>query len=141
MERALSGVQFTILSDRDDASYKEVRDWNAQGVRVLSQRTIESHLWDDEILERLSVGLNQPDKVSEVLALKQREMDKGRKRGNPIDDVKSAAGNIFAELRGILNIRGLGSTREAFSRDTLAPLITPVRTPIKYLNRIFLEMS
>jgi hypothetical protein len=82
-------------------------------------------LWDDEVLEKLCHRLDQPDKIAEVKALKQMELENSRQRGKPIDDVKSAAGNIYAGLRSILDTRGQGSNREAFSRDTLAPLITP----------------
>ncbi len=125
MERILSGVRFTTIRDRDDATENEVREWQAQGLRVLSRRTIESYLWDDEVLEKLCIRLNQPAKIVEVKALKQAEMEGSRQRGFPIDDTKSAAGNIYAGLRRVLDTRGLGSTRQAFSRDTLAKLITP----------------
>jgi len=124
MGRILSGVKFTTIRDRDDATGNEIREWNAQGLHVLSRRTIESYLWDDEILERLCLLLNQPDLVTQVHDIKQQEMELARQRGNPIDDVKSAAGNIYARLRSLLDLRGLGSTRQAFSRDTLAMLIT-----------------
>ena len=135
MERILSGVQFTTVRDRDDATDHEVREWKASGLRVLSRRTIESLLWDEEILERLCIKLEQQDKIAEVKTLKRRELENSRQRGNPIDDVKSAAGNIYAGLRRILDTRGLGSTRQAFSRDTLAPLITPDTRVYQELER------
>ena len=135
MERILSGVKFTIIRDLDDASDNEVREWNAQGIHVLSRRTIESYLWDDEVLEKLCLRLDQPDKIAEVKALKQTELENSRQRGKPIDDVKSAAGNIYAGIRSILDTRGQGSNREAFSRDTLAPLITPDTQVYQELKR------
>ena len=125
MERIISGVKFTTIRDRDDATENEIREWRAQGLHVLSRRTIESYLWDDEVLRQLCLRLDQSDKVTDVIAFKQREMESVRQRGFPIDDVKAAAGNIYAGLRRILDTRGLGSTRRAFSRDTLATLITP----------------
>lgn len=125
MERILPGVKFTAIRDRDDATDNEVREWQDQGLRVLSRRTIESYLWDDEVLEKLCISLNQSVKIVEVRALKQAEMEGSRQRGFPIDDTKSAAPNIYAGLRRVLDTRGLGSTRQAFSRDTLAKLITP----------------
>lgn len=125
MERILSGVKFTTIRDRDDATDNEVRQWDAQGLHVLSRRTIESYLWDDEVLERLCISLNQTEKIEEVKALKQSEMHSSRQRGNPIDDTKSAAGNLYAGLSRLLDMRGLGSTRQSFSTDTLAKLITP----------------
>ncbi len=125
MERILSGITFSSLRDRDDASDIEIAEWNAEGLRVLNRRTIESYLWDDEILTRLCYQIEQPDKVHEVLALKRDEMARSQQRGNPVDDVKSAAGNIFTGLRRIFNHPRLGSSRESFSRNVLAPLVAP----------------
>lgn len=51
--------------------------------------------------------------------------EKSVERGNPVDDVKSASGEIFVELKKLLRLRGCGNTTDAFLRDTIAPLITP----------------
>lgn len=45
-------------------------------------------------------------------------------RGNAADDIKSASGEIYVELKRILNMTKCGNTKDAFFRDTLAPLIT-----------------
>jgi len=135
MERILSGVKFTTVRDRDDANSNEISEWYKQGVRVLSRRTIESYLWDEEVLEKLCVRLNQADKVVEVKEVKRDQMELSRQRGNPIDDVKSAAGNIYAALRRVLDTRGMGSTRQSFSRDTLATLITPDMNVYKEIRK------
>jgi hypothetical protein len=45
-------------------------------------------------------------------------------RGNAPDDVKSASGEIYVELKRILNLTNCGNTTCAFLRDTMVPLIT-----------------
>ena len=46
-------------------------------------------------------------------------------RGNPSDDVKSAAGKIYTELKRRLGLTQCGNNTEAFTRDTMASLVTP----------------
>lgn len=46
------------------------------------------------------------------------------KRLNPIDDIKSASGMIYTYLKQILSLAKCGNTKDAFLRDTMAPLIT-----------------
>lgn len=45
-------------------------------------------------------------------------------RGNPTDDIKSASGKIYTELKRILSLTQCGNTKDAFFRDTIVPLIT-----------------
>jgi hypothetical protein len=45
-------------------------------------------------------------------------------RGHPSDDIKSASGNIFVELKRILGLTQCGNNKCAFIRDTMTPLVT-----------------
>ena len=45
-------------------------------------------------------------------------------RGNPIDDIKSAGGQIFTELKRILSLTQCGNNTSAFLRDTMTPMVT-----------------
>ena len=56
-------------------------------------------------------------------------------RGNAADDIKSASGEIYVELKRILNMTKCGNTKDAFFRDTLAPLITEDTSVYKELER------
>ena len=56
-------------------------------------------------------------------------------RGNAADDIKSASGEIYVELKRILNMTKCGNTKDAFFRDTLAPLITEDTSIYKELER------
>jgi len=119
------GTIVVRLVDRDDRSVQEIDDLQRNGVRVLSRRHLEAYLLDDEVLTKLCEVSAAPEKVSDVLAAKQDELGESRKRGNPADDVKSAAGPICVATRQILGLTQAGSTTDALLRDTLAPLVAP----------------
>jgi hypothetical protein len=44
-------------------------------------------------------------------------------RGNSVDDIKSASGQIFIDLKRILGLSQCGNNKCAFLRDTMTPLI------------------
>jgi hypothetical protein len=46
-------------------------------------------------------------------------------RGNPRDDLKSAAGEIYTGLKRVLELQRCGNTTDTFLRDTLATLVSP----------------
>ena len=94
-------------------------------MRVLSRRHLEAYLLDDEVLSSLCCKTGNGDKVDEVLSAKQEAMKDSQKRGNPPDDVKSAAGNIYTKVKQILKLTQCGNNTNAFLRDTIAPIVTP----------------
>lgn len=114
---------FTLL-DRDDQSDEEV-DRLADKTIVLSERNLESYLFRDDVLGKLVRATGQDELLDEVLRIRDNVLDENRRRGKPSDDLKSAAGNIFVELRRLLDLRRSGNSVDSFMRDTLAPLITP----------------
>jgi hypothetical protein len=111
--------------DHDDMSEREVADQKKVGVRVLSKRHLEAYLMDDEILESLCEAHRQPGKFSDLKEAKKKAVEASVQRGNPVDDIKSAAGDIYTAAKRLLKLTSCGNTAEAFCRDTLAPLIQP----------------
>lgn len=130
----LKGSEIVKLVDRDDKSPEEIAELRGKNIKVLAKRHIESYLLDDEILTKLCNSTNNADKIAASLQLKQDEIAKSIARGNPADDVKSASGDIFVGLKKLLNLTGCGNTKDAFFRDTIAPLITDETTIFKDLE-------
>lgn len=110
--------------DRDDKSDEEVHELNAKGIKVLNKRHIECYLLDDEIIIKLCEMQGKNDKISDCLYAKGQAISESVNRGNPTDDIKSASGKIYTELKRILSLTKCGNTKDAFFRDTIAPLIT-----------------
>lgn len=120
-----SGARVISLCDRDDKSQQEVQDFEKDGNLVLVERNLECHLFADDVLTKLADSAGHPDKVSDVLQIKAAALAASVGRGNQPDDLKSAAGQIFTNIRQTLGLVRAGNTTDAFMRDTLAPLITP----------------
>ena len=55
---------------------------------------------------------------------KRQAIEESKRRGNPEDDIKSASGKIYTELKRILSLRQCGNKKDSFLRDTITPLIT-----------------
>ena len=110
------------LSDRDDMSPDEVKEYD--GI-VLSERNIESYLLADEVIEALARKQGRDDLVEAALEVKTKAVRASTKRGNPSDDLKSAAGEIYVGLKKLLDLQQPGNNKESFMRYTMAPLIGP----------------
>ncbi|CAM3534700.1 AAA family ATPase [Aequorivita lipolytica] len=110
--------------DRDDKSDEEVKELLEKGVKTSSKRHIESYLFDDELIEKLCESVDKIDFLQDCLSSKQQAIIESTARGNPEDDIKSASGNIFTELKRILNLTQCGNNKCAFIRDTMTPLVT-----------------
>ena len=113
------------LIDLDDHAPADVAGFRQQQITVLNRRHLEAYLFDDEILTALCNAVGRPGEVANVLAAKQQAMADSQQRGNPPDDVKSAAGMIYTETKRILGITQGGNDRNAFARNTLATLVQP----------------
>jgi hypothetical protein len=129
-------VRITRVIDRDDRTENEIRDLHAGGVRVLSLRTVESYLLDDAVLTALCEGFGRADVAPLLL---QGKADAIRasvvERGNPQDDVKSAAGEIYNAAKRLFPDRKLGSDARAFMKGLCAPLIGPPTPTYNLLHR------
>jgi hypothetical protein len=113
------------LLDRDDRSTGEIKTLLQAGIHVLSRRHIEAYLMDDEILIELCRSENQSHKQNDVLSAKALAIQASIKRGNPVDDVKSATGEIYNAIKQILNLTQKGSNHHVFMKEVLAPLVLP----------------
>ena len=121
----LKGSFISKIVDRDDLSDEEVNQLSAKGIKVLGRRHIECYLFDDEIIDRLCLHVGRPELVDDCLAMKSAEMQNSIGRGNAADDVKSASGQIYTQLKKILSLSRCGNTTESFFLSTIVPLITP----------------
>jgi hypothetical protein len=84
----------------------------------------------------------QVEKVELCLTAKQDAINDSISRSNPIDDVKSASGKIYTELKKILSLTQCGNTTISFLRDTMATLITDETVVFKELERqLFTQKS
>jgi ABC-type cobalamin/Fe3+-siderophores transport system ATPase subunit len=133
-----SGIEFIKIIDRDDRSENEIKELKMQGIKVLTQRDIESYLLDDEIIEKLCKVSGQESLIADCLQIKKTALTNSIARKNPTDDIKSAAGEIYVELKKILSLTACGNSTESFLSDTIAPLITPdTKIYLKLKEEIF----
>jgi predicted ATPase len=135
LPKIAAGITVRRLIDRDDHAPADVARFNADGISVLSRRNIESYLFDNEILSALCQQEGRQADLPTVLAAKQTAIANSVARGNPPDDLKSAAGEIFNGTRQILQLVGRGNDHRTFARSTLAPLVrsgTPVYDELKH---------
>jgi hypothetical protein len=112
------------LIDRDDRTAEEVLELRRRGVTVLSLRELESYLLDDEIISSLCGLYGKSTLIDRVLELKQAALANSVARGNPPDDLKSAAGEFFTQIKKVLGLIQCGNDTVSFLRDTMAPLVT-----------------
>ena len=112
------------MIDRDDRSDEEIKDAEKNGIKVLGRRHIESYLLDDEVLVKWCKSVRPDLAADEVLKIKAESLAASVSRGNPKDDIKSAANDICTKIKNLLGAMRCGNNGEAIMRDTLAPLIT-----------------
>ncbi|RYD85401.1 MAG: ATP-binding protein [Verrucomicrobiaceae bacterium] len=117
----------TVLSlcDRDDRSDEEVAEIKRSGGLVLTLRNLESFVFSDDVIEKLVARENKNELLPDALLIKSEALRNSASRGNSADDLKSASGEIFIGLRKLLELTRCGNDKDAFMRDTLAPLIVP----------------
>ncbi len=128
LPKVASGMSVRRLIDLDDHAPADVIDYKQQGITVLGRRHIEAYLFDDEVLKALCDSVGKSADAPAVLSAKNQAVANSVARGNPPDDIKSAAGNIYTETKRILGLTQAGNDRHAFARNTLAPLIKPGTT-------------
>jgi predicted ATP-dependent endonuclease of OLD family len=120
----LKSSEIIKFIDRDDKSDAEVAELLDKGIRTSSRRHIECYLFDDEIIKKLCTSVDKEELIEQCLQAKASAIQESVERGNPEDDVKSASGKIFTEVKQILALTQCGNNKCAFLRDTMAPLVT-----------------
>lgn len=125
--------------DRDDKSNQEVAELLSKGIKTSKKRHIESYLFDDELITKLCTVHQKSELIHDCLQAKQEAINESIGRGNPFDDIKSAGGRIFTELKRILNLNQCGNNKCAFIRDTMTPLVTEDTNIYKELEKEIFE--
>lgn len=124
--------------DRDDKSPQEIQENIDKGIKTSTRRHIESYLFDDELITKLCNSVGKPELIQDCLDAKNQAIQDSVNRGNSADDIKSASGNIFTELKRILALTQCGNNKCAFVRDTMTPLVTEETSVFQELeNEIF----
>jgi Mg2+ and Co2+ transporter CorA len=122
--------------DRDDKSNEEIEELLSKGIKTLDKRHLENYLLDDEIIKKLCITEGQEDKIETCLKAKEDAIrDSIENRYNPTDDIKSASGKIYTELKRILSLTQCGNNTVSFLRDTISPLITDDTEVYKSLEK------
>jgi predicted ATPase len=109
--------------DRDDKSPEEVLELINKNIKTSGRRHIESYLFDDEIIAILCNVNGKLNLFNDCLTAKNQAITDSIARGNPSDDIKSASGHIFTEIKRILGLTQCGNNKCAFLRDTLSSLV------------------
>ena len=78
-----------------------------------------------EVIEVLLQREGKLEFLEQALAIKSEAIQNSVVRGNPSDNLKSAAGEIYDNLRHLLDTKHPGGNKDAFMKDTLSPLIVP----------------
>ena len=120
----LKSSEILKFVDRDDKSSQEVSELLKKGIKTSKRRHIESYLFDDEIIAKLCNSVGKSELTQDCLNAIEKAIQESISRGNPNDDVKSASGNLFTEIKRILSLTQCGNNKCAFIRDTLAQLVT-----------------
>jgi predicted ATPase len=124
LKQVLKGTKIFRLVDRDDKSPTEVDELLRKGILVTNRRHLEAYLWDDEIITKLANKLGKQSLLPQALAFKQSAIASSISRGNAHDDLKSASGEIYTNLKQLFQLTKCGNTPDAFMRDSLAVLLT-----------------
>ena len=119
------GVKLMRIIDRDDRTNAEIAALREAGVRVLSLRTIESYLLDDEILTAVCTKYGNPAAATQLVQAKQLALQKSIAAGGPADDLKRIAGDTYNTAKALFHTHKLGSDQRAFMRGICAPLVVP----------------
>lgn len=124
LKKLAPGIETWMVFDRDDRSMQEIQTLQAEGIKVLPLRDLESYLWSDEILTKLATEKGQVAKVQPLIDEKARLLT-GLSTGTPGDDIKAISGQLYNFCKSQLALTQCGNDAEAFAIATLAPLVTP----------------
>jgi predicted ATPase len=134
-KKVAKGISIKRLIDRDDHAPADVAKYEAEGIRVLSRRHLEAYLYDEEILGALyNLHVRAADFPAAQTA-RTAALAASRSRGNPANDVKSAAGDIYTFVKQHLGLTGCGNDQQSFARSTLTPLVKPGMTVYEQLKK------
>ena len=126
LEQIISATAVLRLRDRDDLTDEQIVEAREENIRVVSDyRNLESVLLSDEIILKLCEQRGNVEAFEDIRRKRDEVLNKRVQQGSPGDDLKPTAQAVHHAAREALRIDRPGSTREAFMRDFLAPLVTP----------------
>lgn len=128
LPKVVQGIAVRRVIDRDDHAQPDVETFGAEGIRVLRRRHLEAYLYDDEVLAALCESRSKSEITAALLASKQALLSESVARRNPVDDIKSAAPQIYLEAKKLLGLVAVGNDQQAFARNVLASLVKPGMT-------------
>ena len=120
------------IIDGDTATPGDRKRNAKDGIRILSRKTIESYLLDDEVLKKLCEAHGKSDKISDLLTAKQKALDKQGLK--PTDKLKPIVQDIYGAAQNILESVNLGIDQRSFMMDILAQCIQPSMDVYKELH-------
>ncbi|WP_040568538.1 ATP-binding protein [Perlucidibaca piscinae] len=120
LKSVLPNTKVYHLIDRDDRSDMEVQRLRQAGTLVLEQRNLESYLFSEDAIQSLITELGEELQLEAALQIRANALAASVARGNAVDDVKSASGDIFVELKRLLGLTRRGNNTDEFLRDTMA---------------------
>ncbi len=112
LQNVIQKAEIFAVRDRDELLDEERDKLIAEGKRVLTRRTIEDYLIDDEVLEKFAAEKSLNDDQLQELKNINRNNDTGKAR----------SGDIYQKIRGYRLT--VGETREGFLSGVMAPLLS-----------------
>ena len=123
LEKIIRGVSIIRFRDRDDLTNEEIEIKRGEGIRVMSERNIESMLLSDGVLSRLCVSHGKPDCFNAIKTARNNALNCAGGQHAP-DDLKHAAQAVHQAAGKELGLRRPGERKETFMSEFLAPLVT-----------------
>ena len=126
IKQIIRGTEIIRFRDRDDLTSSQIAINRKRGIRSLSTvRNLDTLLLSDEILIKLCELHNTPAAFEEIVSSRDFAIARSANTGQLTDNFKLAAQAVHHTSRKFLNMNQSGSTKEAFMRDILSPLVTP----------------
>ena len=136
LKQIVQGTEIITFRDRDDLTTEQVSAARNRGVRVMSGfRNLESLLLSDGILKKLCENEGAPEVLDQIKNVRAEGLLGNNKEGRASDDFKPAAQAVHNAARRLLKLNRSGSTKEAFMRDILTPLVTAGTAEYQTLKR------
>lgn len=119
-------VKIVKLIDRDDRTDEEISALRSNGVRVLSLRTIESYLLDDDVLQKMCDRFIHSELGPQLIAAKREALANSTAKDGPSDDLKRPAGDIYNAAKRLLPKEKLGGDKREFMKRFCATVVKDV---------------
>ena len=123
LQNVIQKAEIFAVRDRDELLDEERDKLIAEGKRVLTRRTIENYLIDDEVLEKFAAEKNLNDDQLQEL----------KNINGSNDTAKARSGDIYQKIRGYRLT--VGETREGFLSGIMAPLLSEEMSTYQELEK------